>query len=98
MPVSDTAVKDTVKIAEPRMWVVILHNDDFTPMEFVIHVLTDLFHKSEDEAEVLMLAVHEEGSARVATYTKEVALTKVKHAMEIAEAYGHPLAASAEPE
>jgi len=78
------------------MWKVILHNDDFTPMEFVVQVLLQIFGKDLEEATRLMLTVHESGKATVGLYTKEVATTKVMQTQRAAEVYGHPLLSTTE--
>lgn len=95
---SDTDVKTVtvVKTKTPSMWKVILHNDDYTPMEFVIHVLINIFNKDMETAERLMLIVHEQGSAQIGLYTKEIALTKVRHVSMAAEQNKHPLVCTAE--
>lgn len=91
------AVTDTsMQIKTPSMWKVMLHNDDYTPMEFVTSVLVYIFHKSSAEAEAIMLAVHNSGKANVGLFTKDVAVTKVAQVMRAAEEYGHPLLATAE--
>lgn len=91
-----TQTRAKVKIKTPSMWKVTLYNDDFTPMEFVTQVLIQLFHKPREEAEVIMLAVHEKGRAQVGVYTKEVAVHKALQVKTVAESYGHPLLAIAE--
>lgn len=79
------------KEKEPRMYHVIFFNDDFTTMEFVVHVLMLVFHKNEQEAYALMLKVHRSGSAVVGTYTHDIALTKKETAIQMARAEGFPL-------
>ena len=91
---SDTIVRQTIKT--PSMWKVTLHNDDFTPMDFVVLVLMQIFNKNVEEASALMQAVHVSGVANVGLYTKEVASTKVLLTMRAATKYGHPLLAVAE--
>ena len=93
---TDTTVHTTTKIKIPSMWKVILHNDDFTPMDFVMQVLLQIFNKSKEEAMRLMMHVHEQGKATVGLYTKEIAETKVLQTMTAAEAYSHPLLATTE--
>lgn len=82
----------------PRRYKVLLHNDDYTTMEFVIYVLKKHFHKSEDEAHELMLKVHHEGVAVCGVYTHEVSETKVHKVTKEAEENGHPLLCTMEPE
>ena len=91
---TQTDVRQVLKT--PSMWKVILHNDDFTPMDFVTLILMDVFGKSREEAEQLMLMVHLQGKANVGLYTKEIAVTKAARVISLAEAYGHPLKATAE--
>lgn len=95
---SDTATKTTTRISlkTPSMWKVVLHNDDFTPMDFVVQVLMQIFDKNYEESTKIMLHVHENGKATVGLYTKEVAHTKVLITLRAAEQYGHPLLATAE--
>ena len=91
-------VLERTKLKTPKMWVVVLHNDDFTPMDFVVRLLEEVFDKIEDEAEEIMLAVHHEGRSRVGRYTREIAETKVAQAMNMATEAGHPLLCTAEEE
>jgi ATP-dependent Clp protease adaptor protein ClpS len=75
----DTAVatEKKTRAARPRLWRVLLHNDDFTTMEFVVKVLTEVFKKTPAEATDLMLQVHHRGACVAGVYTHEVAETKV---------------------
>jgi ATP-dependent Clp protease adaptor protein ClpS len=86
-----------IELEEPKPWVVLLHNDDFTPMDFVVELLQHVFGKGIDEAVGLMLTVHQSGNAVVGRYTKEVAIAKATTSVELAERAGHPLLATAEP-
>ncbi|RYD60581.1 MAG: ATP-dependent Clp protease adaptor ClpS [Verrucomicrobiaceae bacterium] len=90
----DTATKPKVKT--PSMWKVVLHNDDYTPMDFVIEMLSRVFHKAGEEAVNITMTVHVKGKAPVGTYTKDVAETKVDQAMSMAVSQGHPLLATIE--
>lgn len=94
----ESDVLERTKLKTPRMWVVVLHNDDFTPMDFVVELLEEIFDKVEDEAEAIMLRVHNEGRSRVQRYTREIAETKVTQAMNLATQHGHPLLCTAEEE
>lgn len=85
-----TRVKSNVKLEVPSKYKVIMHNDDFTTMDFVVIVLQDVFMKSEDEAERLMLEVHHKGQAVVGIYSFDVATTKAERAMEMAKQQGFP--------
>jgi ATP-dependent Clp protease adaptor protein ClpS len=67
-----------------------MHNDDFTPMDFVVDILIDIFHKGVPEAERLMLTVHESGRAAVGSYPYDIAVTKVQTALARAREQGHP--------
>ena len=73
---------------------VLLMNDDYTPMEFVVEVLMDIFGKAESEAAHIMLKVHLEGSGLAGVYPFEIAETKVEEVHERARAEGHPLKAT----
>ena len=82
----------------PRMYRVIMHNDDFTTMEFVVEVLKTVFFKPEAEANQLMLKVHKEGKATVGLYTLDVAVSKSQKAMRLARDKGFPFKLTWEPE
>jgi len=82
----------------PRRYHVVLHNDDYTTMEFVVHVLVKFFHKSETEATQIMLQVHHRGHGIVGIFTRDVAETKASQVMDYAKQFGHPLKCTAEPE
>ncbi len=92
------AIEERRKTRRPRKWKVLLHNDDFTTMEFVVHVLMKHFHKSAAEATHVMLQVHRKGIGVAGVYTKEVAETKVAEVMDEARENGMPLKVTAEPE
>ena len=79
------------KLKEPPMYNVIMHNDDVTTMDFVVYVLVRIFRKSEDDAETLMLKVHNEGSAVVGTYSQDIAQSKANYTMNLAKANNFPL-------
>jgi len=91
-----TIIKDEVK--KPKLYKVLLHNDDYTTMEFVIYVLKKHFGKTQEDAEGVMLKVHNEGVGICGVYTYEVAETKVAKVSQEAQASGHPLRCTAEPE
>ena len=82
--------KTRTDLKEPGQYNVIMLNDDFTTMEFVVEVLEDVFHKDPVTAERLMLTVHNSGSAVVATYPYDIAVTKANEAMSRAKAQGFP--------
>lgn len=89
----DTTVitKPKTKTKRPSMYKVIILNDDFTPMEFVVHVLERIFNLSHEQAFEIMLTVHLKGAAVVGVFTFEIAETKVSAVMEIARRNEHPL-------
>ena len=93
---TDTSVVEKTKLKEPVMWTVVLHNDDFTPMDFVVAILSEVFFLDEVAAEAIMLTVHNEGKAAVGKFTKEIAMTKAAHVVSLAGQCNHPLLATAE--
>lgn len=94
----DLVLDERPRVERPRRYVVVLHNDDYTTMEFVVHVLMKFFHLGETEATQVMLHVHHKGYGIVGTYTRDVAETKAAQVMAYAKEHGHPLRCSAEPE
>jgi ATP-dependent Clp protease adaptor protein ClpS len=91
-----TATKPETK--RPKLYKVLLHNDDYTPMEFVTKVLTDVFNKNQDEATYIMLTVHTKGVGCCGAFPYSVAETKMTKVMNLAKQYGHPLLCTMEPE
>lgn len=87
----DLAVVDKPRQRRPRRYAVVMLNDDYTPMGFVVWVLMRVFHLPSDEAERRMLQVHHEGRSVVGTYVLDVARTKVATVHELAEQQRHPL-------
>lgn len=89
---TQSAAKERTKarIKEPRQFHVIMHNDDFTTMEFVVSVLIDIFHKDQVTAEAIMLGVHNKGKAVVGKYPYDIAVTRVNMALTRAKAEGFP--------
>ena len=79
------------KTQKPSLYRVLLLNDDYTPMEFVVHVLERFFHKNREEATRIMLHVHQRGVGICGVYTYEVAETKVTQVMDFARRHQHPL-------
>lgn len=96
MPDTNIEIRTTNDVKTPSLWTVTILNDDYTPMEFVIDVLMNIFRKSEKEAEEMTLTVHQKGAAVVGLYTKDIATTKVDRAMRLAEGSQHPLSLRAE--
>jgi ATP-dependent Clp protease adaptor protein ClpS len=89
---SNTALQETKpQLKIPPLFKVILLNDDFTPMDFVVQVLTDFFNMSEEKATQVMLQVHTQGVGVCGTYTKDVAETKVHIVNEYSREHHHPL-------
>lgn len=82
--------KSKVKIKEPKRYKVVMYNDDFTPMEFVVFILMNIFKKSESEAVKIMMAVHKGGSAIVGVYSYDIAKTKAETAVRTAREEGYP--------
>ena len=97
---SDTSViaKNRPKVKRPPLYKVLLLNDDFTPMEFVVHVLERFFSINHDKAVQIMLAVHKEGVAVVGIYSHEIAETKVTQVMDYSRKNQHPLQCTMEKE
>jgi ATP-dependent Clp protease adaptor protein ClpS len=91
-------VKSKPKTKKPSMYKVLLLNDDYTPMEFVVHVLERFFNKSHSEAERIMLHVHRRGVGVCGVYTYEVAETKVTQVIDFARRNEHPLQCTLEKE
>ncbi|MBQ9631705.1 MAG: ATP-dependent Clp protease adaptor ClpS [Lachnospiraceae bacterium] len=87
---SETKERTREKLAEPKQYQVIMHNDDFTTMQFVVSILIDIFHKEPTEAETLMMTVHKKGRARVGRYPYDIAVTRVTEALSRAREEGFP--------
>jgi ATP-dependent Clp protease adaptor protein ClpS len=85
------AVKSRPKTKKPSMYKVLMLNDDYTPMEFVIDVLEHIFSKNQDEATQIMLHIHQKGTGVCGVYTYEVAEMKVNQTMDLANQQQHPL-------
>lgn len=86
------------KVKKPQLYKVLLLNDDYTPMEFVVRVLEQFFHKNREEATRIMLHVHQKGMGICGVFTREVAETKVQQVMLYAAQNQHPLQCTMEPE
>jgi len=91
-------VKSKPKTKKPSMYKVLLLNDDYTPMEFVVHVLERIFAKSREEATQIMLHVHRRGVGVCGVFTYEVAETKVTQVIDFARRHQHPLQCTMEKE
>jgi ATP-dependent Clp protease adaptor protein ClpS len=92
------AEKRKTRRKRPRLWKVLLHNDDYTTMEFVVLVLMEFFQKDPTEATAIMLHVHTRGIGVAGVYTRDVADTKVEQVTKFSEENGMPLLVTAEPE
>ncbi len=90
-PNTAVVVKARPKTRKPAMYKVLMLNDDYTPMEFVVHVLERFFQKSREEATRIMLHVHRRGVGVCGVFTYEVAETKVTQVMDLARQNQHPL-------
>ena len=100
MAKQQTSVRNrtNVDLREPRRYKVIIYNDDFTTMEFVVHVLNTVFYKSQPEAEALMLDAHERGRAVVGVYSYDIATSRVRKATMMAREQNFPLRLECKPE
>ena len=98
LPPTKVVVKSRPKTKKPAMYRVILLNDDYTPMEFVVVVLERFFQKSHEEATQIMLHVHRRGVGVCGVFTYEVAETKVHQVVEFARRHQHPLQCTLEKE
>ncbi len=90
--------KEREKVAKPPKYKVVLYNDDYTPMEFVVALLEQIFKKPPVEANAVMLKIHKSGKGVAGIYTLDVAETKVANVHQLAEKNGYPLRAGVEEE
>lgn len=88
---SQSGVTLEEELKEPAMYRVLLHNDDYTTMDFVVKILEEVFHKSQQESVTIMMAVHEKGMGVCGVYPKEIAEFRVKQVAERARLAGYPL-------
>ena len=95
---SQVRERQRTDLREPQRFKVIIYNDDFTTMEFVVMILKQVFLKSEEEAEALMLQVHHSDKAVVGIYTYDIAVSKTRKATNMAREKGYPLRLTVEPE
>ena len=95
---TDVVTESETRLEKPPLFKVILHNDDFTTMEFVVFVLRTVFHRADAEAFEIMFKVHNEGVGIAGTYTYEVATMKAEKAMTLARAQEFPLLCTVEEE
>ena len=87
----------TQKTKPPQLYQVVMLNDDYTPMEFVVSVIQEFFGKDRETATQIMLKIHIEGKAVCGVYSRDVASTKVDQVMDAASRAGHPLQCVSEP-
>ena len=92
----DTLTRERVK--EPRKYKVMLMNDDYTTMEFVVYVLQFVFRKSETASTHLMLTIHHKGQGIAGVFTRDIAETKTQEVIALAEEHGMPLLCTMEPD
>ena len=95
---TDVLEETDVKLEKPKLYKVILHNDDFTTMEFVVFVLQYVFNRDDAEAFTIMLKVHNEGLGIAGIYPYEIATMKSEKAMNLAKAREYPLLCTVEEE
>ena len=98
MPKIKEELAFALELEEPKMFKVLLHNDDYTSMDFVIEILIDIFHKNHTQAEQIMLQIHQKEKAICGIYSFEIAQTKVQQVKERAKQNEFPLLATFEEE
>lgn len=91
-------LSDEIKIKHPKKYKVYILNDDYTSMDFVVEILMTIFHKTNTQAESIMLEVHKKDRGLCGIYTHEIAETKVMQVMQRAQSHGYPLKATMEEE
>ena len=96
MPKIEEELDVALELQEPQMFKVLLHNDDYTSMDFVVEVLTGIFHKSYAQAEQIMLQIHEQEKAICGVYSFEIAQTKAQQVKQRAKQNEFPLLATIE--
>ena len=96
MPKFEEELDLALELEEPQMFKVLLHNDDYTSMDFVVEILTGVFHKTHAQAEQIMLQTHEKGKAICGVYSFEIAQTKAQQVKQKAKQNEFPLLATIE--
>ncbi|MEA3491561.1 MAG: ATP-dependent Clp protease adaptor ClpS [Campylobacterota bacterium] len=96
MPKINESAEVSLEIQEPDMYQVLLHNDDYTSMDFVVEILMKVFHKNIQDAETIMIMIHEKGSAICGLYSYEIAQTKAQQVKKLARQNEFPLLATIE--
>ncbi len=94
----ESGVIEKSRLLLPKMYKVLMHNDDYTTMEFVVHILEKFFNKDGHQATEIMLSVHTKGVGLCGVYTREIAEAKVVKVTTYARQSGHPLKLTYEPE
>lgn len=99
MPQGQSAIKERQRtdLKEPRQFKVIMHNDDFTTMEFVVQILKEIFLKSEESATAIMLEIHKHNKGVAGIYTYDIAMSKMQKATRMARENNFPLRLTVEP-
>ena len=95
-PDTELLTRSKTDTDEPKMYRVIIHNDNYTTMDFVVEVIVKIFHKTASEATRIMLDVHEKGQGTVGVYTRDIAMTKITEVHALAKSREFPLRCSAE--
>lgn len=88
--------KTDMKLKEPKKYKVVMYNDDFTPMDVVVNILLEVFHKNYEEAVTIMMTVHKGNKAIVGVYSYDIAKTRAVKAVKIARELGYPFRAEVE--
>ena len=96
MPKFEEELDVALELQEPQLFKVLLHNDDYTSMDFVVEVLMGIFHKTHQQAEQIMFQIHEKGKAICGVYTYEIAQMKVEQVRQLAKQNEFPLLATME--
>ncbi len=94
---SDVLIEENIHVKKPKPYNVILYNDNYTTMEFVVYVLETIFHHPKPRAEKIMLDVHQRGKGIAGTYTRDIAETKALQTRNLAQEHHYPLKCVAEP-
>lgn len=94
----EVLTQEDQQVEKPPLYKVLLHNDDYTTMDFVVYVLINVFHRSENDAINIMLAVHHQGVGVAGVYTREIAETKINQVHNLARAQEYPLLCTMEEE
>ena len=96
MPKFEEELELALELEQPQMFKVLLHNDDYTSMDFVVEILSGIFHKNQAQAEQIMLQIHEKGKAICGVYSFEIAQTKAQQVKQRAKQNEFPLLATIE--